>query len=137
MKAQDVVPGSEPAPLTIGPITRTDIVRYQGASGDFFPIHHDEPLATGAGLPAPLVVGMYHAGVLSTWATNWLGPKNVRRIRFRWKAPVFPGDTLTCSGKIEKTYTEGDEARVDVALTCTKNGDEQVAAQGWATFVLE
>jgi acyl dehydratase len=35
-----------------GPITRTDIVRYQGASGDFNPIHHDDDFAKSAGFPS-------------------------------------------------------------------------------------
>ena len=43
-----------PPPLEIGPITRTDIVRYAGASGDLNPIHHDEGFATSAGFPSVL-----------------------------------------------------------------------------------
>jgi acyl dehydratase len=53
-----------PPPKTLGPITRTDVVRYQGASGDLNPVHHDELFASGAGFPAPLVVGMYPAGAM-------------------------------------------------------------------------
>ena len=39
---------------------------------------------------------MFQAGVLNTWATNWLGPENVRRTKVRWKEQVWPGDVLTC-----------------------------------------
>lgn len=136
MRFDDIEPGNEPEPLVFGPVTRTDIVRYQGASGDMFPIHHDEPMAIDAGLPAPLGIGMFHAGLLATWASAWLGPDNIRRIRFRWKAPVFPGDVLTCAGKIEKKYEADGERRVDLMLTCTKDEDT-VTVQGWATFALE
>jgi acyl dehydratase len=45
--------GTSPAPMTIGPVTRTDFVRYQGASGDMNPIHHDETFARAAGYEAP------------------------------------------------------------------------------------
>ena len=53
--------GSEPKAREYGPITRTDIVRYQGASGDFNPIHHDEEFAKSAGYPIG-VLGRHAAG---------------------------------------------------------------------------
>ena len=93
---------SFPDPITIGPVSRTDFVRYQGASGDMNPVHHDELFAQNAGFKAPLGIGMYHASVLSNWATDWLGPDNVRKVKLRWKQSVWPGDTLTCSGKIAR-----------------------------------
>ena len=126
---------AKPAPLQVGPVSRTDFVRYQGASGDMNPVHHDETFARSAGFDAPLGVGMWHAGVMNTWATNWLGPSNVRRTRIRWKAPVWPGDVLTFSGEVERTYAEDGEDRVDVALACT-NQDEVAVCQGWMTFVV-
>src|SRR5580658_7886815 len=72
-------------PLALGPLTRTDFVRYQGASGDMNPIHHDETVARAAGYEAPLGVGMFHAGAMAAHAAGWLGPENVRRTRLRWK----------------------------------------------------
>lgn len=124
-----------PPPRVFGPITRTDVVRYQGASGDLNPVHHDEPFAVAAGYPAPLVVGMLPAGAMFAWASDWLGPANVRRVRCRWQAPVFPGDVLTTSGEIVKDYTDDSgERRLDLELTCT-NQDGAVAVRGWATFV--
>jgi acyl dehydratase len=123
-----------PAPRTLAPITRTDVVRYQGASGDMNPVHHDEGFAKGAGFPAPLVVGMYPAGAMFAWASDALGADNVRRARCRWQAPVFPGDVLTISGTIVKEYEEGGESRVDLELVTTKQ-DGAVAVRGWATFV--
>src|SRR5262249_50099258 len=59
-----------PAPLVIGPLTRTDFVRYQGASGDMNPLHHDEEFARAAGFSAPLAVGMFGAGALNAWAAG-------------------------------------------------------------------
>src|SRR5262249_22845836 len=70
-------------------------VRYQGASGDMNPVHHDEVFAHNAGYPAPLGVGMFPAGVMMAWAAGAEGPERVRRVRIRWKEPVFPGDVLT------------------------------------------
>ena len=124
-----------PAPMVVGPITRTDFVRYQGASGDMNPIHHDEPFAKSANYPAPLVVGMFQAGVLSSWAVAWLGAANVRKYKVRWKEQCWPGDVLSFSGRVAKRYEENGERRVDLDLVCTRQTGG-VAVQGWATFVV-
>ena len=127
--------GQGPNDWTIGPITRTDFVRYQGASGDMNPIHHDEVFAKASGFPAPLGVGMFHAGVLNTFGTNWLGPANVRRTKVRFKSPVFPGDMLTFSGVVVRTYEENGERWVDIELNCV-NQDGRSTVAGWMTFVV-
>lgn len=124
-----------PAPLVVGPVTVTDSVRYQGASGDLQPVHHDAEFARAAGYDAPLTIGMFQAGLLTTWATDWLGPEHVRRSRVRWKTPVWPGDVLTCSGSVARAYEEDGERKVDLELVCTKQ-DGDVAVQGWMTFVV-
>jgi acyl dehydratase len=133
MRFEDVVPGAEPPPLVVGPVTRTDIVRYQGASGDFNPVHHDEPFALGSGYPAPLGVGMFTAGCMNSWASDWLGPDRVRRTRIRWKKPMFPGFMLHCHGKI----VGRDEAlhTVDLELWVADAAGD-VLVQGWMTFDL-
>jgi acyl dehydratase len=126
----------EPKPRVFGPLTRTDIVRYQGASGDMNPVHHDELFARAAGYETPLVVGMLNAGLLATYATDWLGAANVRRFRIRFRAQVWPGDSLTCTGTVLKEY-DGEEGRlVDVELSCARQ-TSQVAVQAWATFVAD
>ena len=124
---------ARPEPLVYGPVTRTDFVRYQGASGDMNPIHHDEEFARAAGFPSPFSVGMFQAGLLATWATDWLGAENVRRYRVRFKEQVWPGDTLTCTGEIVREYEEDGERRVDLELLCTRQTGG-VAVQAWATF---
>lgn len=128
----DLTVGEGPEPQTFGPLTRTDFVRYQGASGDMNPVHHDEPFATGAGFPAPLAVGMFAAGVMNGYATRWLGPDNVRRTRMRWKKPAFPGYELTIAGAV---VAKNDDGTVDIELTVTDQ-DGDVSVQGWMTFVV-
>lgn len=133
MRFEDVVPGAEPPPTELGPITRTDIVRYQGASGDFNPVHHDEPFATASGYPAPLGVGMLTAGALTSWATAWLGPARVRRTRVRWKKPMFPGMRLTFSGKVAARDEVARTVELELAAV-DEAGD--VLVSGWMTFDL-
>jgi acyl dehydratase len=123
-----------PEPVVHGPITRTDIVRYQGASGDLNPIHHDEAYTRGLGLPSPFSAGMFQAGLLASYATGWLGAQNVRRYAVRFAAQVWPGDVLTCAGTVARQYVEDGESRVDVDLTCTRQ-DGDVVVRGRATFV--
>jgi acyl dehydratase len=124
-----------PAPLVYGPLTRTDFVRYQGASGDMNPMHHDDPMAQKAKFPSVFSPGMFQAGLLATWATDWLGPENIRRYWVRFREQVWPDDVLTCSGEVVKTYEVNGERRVDLKLTCTRQtGGEAIA--GEATFVL-
>lgn len=125
---------SAPPPLVVGPLTRTDFVRYQGASGDMNPLHHDETFARKAGYDAPLAVGMFNAGLLATYATDWLGAEAVRRFRIRFVEQAWPGDVLTCAGEVIREYEQDGEPRVEVELTCTRQNGV-VAVRAWATFV--
>jgi acyl dehydratase len=120
---------------TFGPLTRTDFVRYQGASGDFMPVHHDERFATAAGYPTVFSVGMLQAGLLATTATDWLGPANIRRFKARFKEQVWPDDVLTCEGVITSVTAEAAGHRVVVVLTCTRQTGA-VAVEATAEFVV-
>lgn len=123
----------KPPARVLGPISRTDVVVYQGASGDFEPMHHDEPFAKAAGMPAPIVVGMYPAGAMCAWASDWLGPANVRKVKVRWKAPVWPGDTLTIDGQALGVDESG---LLHVELSCT-GAAGRVVLQGEMLFALD
>jgi acyl dehydratase len=121
-----------PEPKTLPPMTRTDFVRYQGASGDMNPVHHDEPFATGAGYPAPLAVGMYAAGALCAWASDHVGPDRVRRSRMRWRKPSFPGTVLTFSAEEAEVTDDGFTWH----LTATDQ-DGDVSLEAWVSFAAE
>jgi acyl dehydratase len=131
----ELADGTKAEPRHFGPLTRTDFVRYQGASGDFNPIHHDEGFAKSAGFPTVFSVGMLQAGILATYATDWLGAANVRRFGAQFREQVWPDDTLTCTGEVTKRYEEDGEHRVDLELRCTRQTGG-TAVKGWATFVV-
>ncbi|MBM3673769.1 MAG: hypothetical protein FJW88_02270 [Actinobacteria bacterium] len=120
---------------TVGPLTRTDFVRYQGASGDFNPIHHDEEFAQSAGYPSVFSVGMLQAGILASFATDWLGPDNVRGFGVQFREQVWPGDTLVCTGKVVDRKEGEGERTVDLELLVTRQGGG-AAIKGWATFAV-
>ena len=126
--------GYAPAPREIGPLSRTDFVRYQGASGDFNPIHHDEEFAKGSGFPTVFSVGMLQAGILASFATDWLGASNVRTFGVQFREQVWPGDRLVCTARV----TDRDDAArtVDLELAVTRVGGG-AAIKGHATFAVE
>jgi acyl dehydratase len=130
----ELIVGTECAPREFGPLTRTDFVRYQGASGDFNPIHHDDEFAQSAGYPGAFSVGMLQAGILATYATDWLGPRNVRRFGVQFREQVWPGDRLVCTGRV---VDRDDAARtVDLELVVTRVGGG-AAIKGTATFAVD
>jgi MaoC like domain len=59
------------------PVTRTDLVRYAGASGDFHPLRHDEQFCRAAGFPSPFAMGMYSAGLIGSWAADRVAPEAI------------------------------------------------------------
>jgi len=126
---------TEGARREFGPLTRTDFVRYQGASGDFNPIHHDEEFARAAGFPTVFSVGMLQAGILGSYLTDWLGADNVRGFAVQFREQVWPGDTLTCAGKVVRRFEHDGEGRADVELEVTRQTGG-VAIRGSATVVV-
>ena len=105
-----------------GPQTRTDIVRYQGASGDFNPIHHDDEFARSAGMPGIFSVGMLHAGYLGTYCVELFGAENVRRLSVRFAEQVWPGDELICRGTVTGLDRVDDQHLAELELTIDRVG---------------
>ena len=136
MSARDLFVGVELPPRTFGPLTRTDFVRYQGASGDFNPIHHDEEFARSAGFDTVFSVGMLQAGLLATYCTDLLGPANVRRFKVQFREQVWPGDRLVASARVVEVFEADEEPRVNLDLTMTREGGG-VAIRGVATFATD
>jgi acyl dehydratase len=120
-------------PFVDKPLTVSDFVRYQGASGDMNPIHHDTTFAAKAGYPTPFAVGMLAAGIVSTYATDWLGPENIRLLRVQFREQAWPGDVLTYTGTVTAVRQVAGDQLVDIELSCTRQtGGKHLV--GWATF---
>lgn len=117
-------------------VTRTDLVKYAGASGDYNPMHHDETLATRVGMPSVFAHGMFSMGLLSNVLVAWAGPASVKRFDVQFRAITWPNDKITCTGKVKAKREEGGEKLVDVDLQCeTKPGTRTII--GSATLALE
>ena len=128
--------GAECPPREYGPLSRTDFVRYQGASGDFNPIHHDEAFAQAAGFPSVFSLGMLQAGILASYTTDWLGALNVRAFAVQFREQVWPGDHLVCTAKVARRYEHDGERRVDLDLLVTRVESGGAAVTGTASFVV-
>ena len=113
----------------VGPITRTQIVRFAGAGGDFNPMHHDEPFARSAGQPTVFAMGQLSAALLARHATEWLGARRLRSLSVRFTAKVWPGDELDLHGEVAEELVVDGESRWRCALTATR-ADGEVVARG-------
>ena len=100
----EVKEGDEIPAFVVEKLTRTDIVRYAGASGDFNPIHHDQTFAEAAGNPTVFGHGMLTAGFVGKCVTDYVGLHNLRRLKVRFATRVWPGDTITCRGRVTRKY---------------------------------
>jgi acyl dehydratase len=102
-------------------ITRADLVRYAGASGDFNPIHWNERVATEVGLPGVIAHGMFTMALAGRAVTDWTGdPAALVEFQVRFGRPVVvpdddEGAELTVRGTVA-ALLEGDRARVDLAV---------------------
>lgn len=116
---EDVEVGDTGPALTTAPLTRTNFVRYAGASGDFNPMHHDEIFAQKAGRPSVFGHGMYTAGVCSRAVANWVGTENVRSFGCRFVSQVWPDDILTITQTVvDKNKTDsGNIVDLDIVVT--------------------
>jgi acyl dehydratase len=131
----ELVEGAELTPFVDKPLTVTDFVRYQGASGDMNPAHHDTEFAQRAGFPTPFAVGMLQAGVLATYLTDHFGASAIRHFKVQWREQAWPGDVLTYAAKIVAVREEDGQRFVDLEATVTRQTGG-VHLLGWATFVV-
>jgi acyl dehydratase len=137
VKYADVEPGTELAPQSY-PVTRLDLVKYAGASGDFNVIHWNERAATSVGLPNVIAHGMYTMAEAGRFASDWAGdPGAVVEFGVRFSSPVVvpddgQGATIQISGTVEEKL---DGNRVVLALTA-RSGDTKVLTRARAVVVL-
>src|SRR5260370_36209585 len=104
---QDLDSGSVLPELRKPPITKMQLVKYAGASGDYTLIHTDDETARTVGLDGVIAHGMLSMAFLGEYLCWLAGPESVRRLSVRFGEMVRPGDTLTCRGRV-KERTSGN-----------------------------
>jgi acyl dehydratase len=109
--------GDELPPLVKPPVDRSQIARFAGATGDFGPLHVDEPFARNAGFPSVLVPGMLAMAFLGELVTDWLRGARVRRFGARFVKIVWPGDVVTVRGRVaDRRFEAGGRYAVDIEV---------------------
>ena len=137
MTAGDIAVGTELPEQTYS-VTRADLVRYAGASGDFNPIHWNERVATAVGLPGVIAHGMLTMGLAARAVTAWAGdPAALVEYTVRFGRPVVvpdddAGATVTVRGRVSAVL-EGGRVRVDLTVS---SGGEKVLSLARAVVAL-
>lgn len=116
-------------------LTRTQIVMYAGASGDFNPVHTDERYVTeAAGRSTVFAHGMMTMGAAGKVVTDWVGAGRLTKYGVRFVNLVCPGDTLTATATVDRLYfDQSGRALADLSLVATnQNGVDVVIGQATA-----
>jgi acyl dehydratase len=130
IKVGDAIPA-----LTKPAISHLQLALYAGAGADHNPIHVDQEAAKAGGLPGIIAHGMLPLGFLGQLLTQWVPQKQVRSLSARFVLMAFPGDVITCSGKVAGKREEAGEQLVDLEIAAQNQNGENIQV-GKATVAL-
>lgn len=132
---EDIAVGSEIPPLVKQPTTR-QLVMWAGASGDYYEIHYDKDFAQSRGLPGVIVHGQLAGSFLGQLITDWIGGQgSLKKLTCNYRGMNFPGETLTCKGKVSKKYIEDGEHWVECNIWA-ENPEGEKTVLGMAIVTL-
>lgn len=133
LSAKDLKVGDTYEEVVIDDLTRTQLVMYAGASGDYNPLHSDDVYTREvAGYPGVFAHGMLSMGLTGKMLTNYVGDGRLTEYGVRFTNQVWPGDTLTATATVEAVRSEGGRHFVDLTLE-TRNQDGKPVIAGAAT----
>ena len=127
MKLAELSVGDRHEATVVQQLSRTQIVMYAGASGDYNPLHTDEVYATRvAGYPSVLAHGQLTMGLTAKVITDWIDDGELSGFGVRFRQQVWPGDTLTSTATVA-AIEERDGARtVNLDLSTVNQHGEPV-----------
>ncbi len=133
LKASAMKVGDVYSERVVENLSRTQIVQYAGASGDYNPLHTDEIYTTKvAGYPTVFAHGMLTMGLTGKMLTNYVGDGTLTKFGVRFTNQVWPGDTLESRATVAAIREEGGVKLVDLTLS-TVNQDGKEVMTGNAT----
>jgi acyl dehydratase len=123
-------------PSIVKDITLPQMAMYSAVCWDFAPIHYDSGTAQNIGFRAAFTDGPMETAFLCQVVTNWIGMQGgLKKISANYRGMVFPGDTLTCRGKVTRKYKEGNEELVECEVWA-ENQEGQKVIYGTAVIAL-
>ena len=132
---EDVEVGTEIPPLEKKPASQ-QLVRWAGASGDFYQIHYDKDYALDNNLPGIIVHGALKSAWLGQLLGDWVGESGtIKKYGCSYRGMDVPGDTLTCKGTVVRKYIESDEHCVECEIWL-ENSQGQKTTPGTTVVVL-
>ncbi|MYD44343.1 MAG: acyl dehydratase [Gammaproteobacteria bacterium] len=124
LKASELNVGDTYTETVVDDLKRTQIVMYAGASGDYNPVHTDEPFATKvAGYPTVFAHGMLTMGLTGRMLTNYVGDGRLTEFGVRFTSQVFPGDTLQSTATVDSI----EDGLVNLSVSTTNQNGVEVA----------
>jgi acyl dehydratase len=133
MHGEPIAVGDSRKEVVVADLTRTRIVQYAGASGDYNPLHTDERYAREiAGYDGVFAHGMLTMALTGRVLSDWFGEERLLDFGVRFTAQVWPGDTLTTTATVDRV----DEGTAGVTLT-TVDAKGTVVLTGTATARLD
>lgn len=102
------------------PITRSQLVKYAGASGDFNPIHTVVPVAKQAGFDDVIAHGMLVMGFAGQALAEWFPRKDLRSFTVRFTRKTVPGERLTVFGTLNEENGHGE------ITVCNEAGEQKL-----------
>ncbi len=133
LNMSDLKTGDEHSEVVIDNLSRTQLVMYSGASGDYNPLHTDDVYTKEvAGYPGVFAHGMLTMGLTGKMLTNYVGDGRLTKFGVRFTNQVWPGDTLTSTATVTEVRVEDGQALVDLEVKTT-NQDGTTVVSGYAT----
>jgi acyl dehydratase len=133
LKLSDIKIGDTYSEEVCNNLSRTQIVQYAGASGDYNPLHSDEIFTTQiAGYPSVFAHGMLSMGMTGRMLTNYVGDGRLTAYGVRFTSQVFPGATLTATATIEAILEDNGSHIIDLSVS-TKDDEGVEVIKGQAS----
>jgi len=122
---EDVEVGQEIPRLVKHPTTR-QLVKWAGASGDFYEIHYDKDFAQATGLKGDIVHGWLTFSFLGQMLTDWMGPQGwIKKFGVSYRGMNVPGEDIICRGKVTKKHVQDGEHLVELEIWAEKARGEK------------
>lgn len=113
---EDVEEGTELPTLRKDPTTQ-QLVKYAGASGDYYQIHYDQNFAKDNGLPDVILHGALKGSWLGQVMTDWIGEGGtLKKLVTQYRGMDVPGSPIFGKGVVKRKYTENGENLVECEI---------------------